>query len=91
MASTALVVSRREESKTGLSDENGQEEVGFRRHLENPPVSQVHMPFKILARNPPRISAKPKILTRPVANNYLIFCDGTRTTPPSQVGKVNPL
>ena len=53
MASAALVVSRREESKTGLSIKNGPREVGFHQDPENPPISQVHMPPKILARNPP--------------------------------------
>ena len=55
MASAALVVSRREESKTGLFDENGRGEVGFRRHPENPPISQVHILSRILARDSPRM------------------------------------
>ena len=56
MASAALVVSRREEPKTGLSIKNGPREVGFHQDPENPPISQVHMPPKILARDPPRFS-----------------------------------
>ena len=48
----ALVVSRREESKTDLSIKNRPREVGFHQDPGNPPISQVHMPFKILARDP---------------------------------------
>ena len=56
MASAALVVSRRGESKTGLSLKNGPREVGFPQDPENPPISRSHIPFKIVARNPPRRS-----------------------------------
>ena len=54
MASAALVVSRREESKAGLSLKNGPREVGFPQDPENPPISRSHIPFKIVARAPPR-------------------------------------
>ena len=54
MASAALVVSRREESKAGLSLKNGPREVGFPQDPENPPISRSHIPFKIVARDPPR-------------------------------------
>jgi hypothetical protein len=43
MASTALVVSRREESKSGLSLKNGPREVGFPKDPENPPIFQTHV------------------------------------------------
>jgi hypothetical protein len=44
MASTALVVSRREESKSGLSLKNGPREVGFpNKDPENPPIFQTHV------------------------------------------------
>ena len=55
MASAALVVSRREESKAGLSLKNGPREVGFPQDPENPPISRSHIPFKIVARAPPRM------------------------------------
>ena len=56
MASAALVVSRREESKAGLSLKNGPREVGFPQDPENPPISRSHIPFKIVARAPPRFA-----------------------------------
>ena len=68
MASAALVVSRREESKTGLSLKNGPREVGFPQDPENPPISRSHIPFKIVARAPPRVVglvglAMPKVVS----------------------------
>ena len=61
MASAALVVSRREESKAGLSLKNGPREVGFPQDPENPPISRSHIPFKIVARDPPRVTRSTEV------------------------------